>query len=288
MIKSIIPSVFAAMLGSAAAAQAPEGWIFQFEGAYFSQGKADAGSASFTANRAFSRLGAFNRNPDGVSVGVSVSYGQSDYKFTGVSAPWGKVKENSFSLTFAGRLNSGARWFVAPSVRSRYEQGASAADGRSAGLFAGISWEVGENLSIGPAFGAFEGLGGKKYDAFPALLLDWQFAQRWSLSTGPTLGASQGPGLTLRYDVSDDWGVSLSARRETSRFAIKSGGVGQDRSVPVVVSLSYDPNPGMSFALFAGAEFDGNLRVENATGSILSQQSYGTAPLLGAAFKLAF
>ena len=64
--------------------------------------------------------------------------------------------------------------------------------------------------------------------------------------------------------------------------------MGQDKSVPVVMSLSYDPNPGMSFVVFAGAEVDGSLAVENATGATLSKQSYNTAPLLGVAFSLSF
>lgn len=289
-MKHFIAPVFAAgLLASQADAQAPEGWIFSFAAVYLDQDSADvSGGGSFSADRAYTRIGGFNRNPDGVSFGVSATLGQSDYTFTGVTAPWGRVDERSFTVTAAGRTASGARWFVAPSVRSRYAQGASANDGRSAGLFAGISWELGENLVIGPAFGAFEGLGADKYDAFPALLLDWQISDRWSLSTGPTLGASQGPGLSLRYDVTDDWGLGLSARQETSRFALAGGGVGQDKSVPVVLSLSYDPNPGMSFVLFAGAEVDGSLEVENAAGATTSKQSYGTAPLVGLAFSLSF
>ncbi|WP_422052963.1 hypothetical protein [Shimia sp.] len=273
----------------AASAQAPEGWIFSFDGAYLNQDSSDTnGGGSFSADRVYSRVGAFKRNPGGISYGVSATFGQSDYDFSGMPALWDKVDERSVTVSLAGRTANGMRWFVAPSVRSRYASGASASDGRSAGLFAGVSWEVGDNLVIGPAFGAFEGLGGDDYDAFPALLLDWEFANRWSLSTGPTLGASQGPGLSLRYDVSDTWGLTLSARQETNRFALAGGNVGQDKSVPVVMSLSYDPNPGMSFVVFAGAEVDGSLAVENATGATLSKQSYDTAPLMGVAFSLSF
>lgn len=287
-MRPLIVAAFTFAAG-AASAQAPGGWILSFDGAYLNQSSADAsGGGSFSADRVYSRFSAFNRNTGGISYGVSATFGLSDYDFTGTPSLWDKVDERSVTVSLAGRTESGMRWFVAPSVRSRYASGASVSDGRSAGLFAGVSWEVGDNLVIGPAFGAFEGLGGDDYDAFPALFLDWQFANRWSLSTGPTLGASQGPGLSLRYDVSDTWGLTLSARQETNRFALAGGNVGQDKSVPVVMSLSYDPNPGMSFVLFAGAEVDGSLVVENGSGTTLSKQGYDTAPLLGAAFSISF
>ncbi|TCL09932.1 hypothetical protein BXY66_1999 [Shimia isoporae] len=282
--------VFAAFSAPAVAqtSGAPDGWVFRFEGAYFHQQNADLNTGGqFSVDRTYGQFTAVNRNPDGISFGVSASLGQSDYDFGG-GGPWGTVKENSIALSFSGQMGNGGRWFVAPSVRSRYDRGASSSDGRSAGLFAGISWRINDNLIIGPAFGAFEGLGGDKYDIFPALLLDWRISDRWSLTTGPTIGASQGPGLSLRYDVAPDWGLTLSARSEKNRFALAGGGVGQDSSIPVVLSVSYDPNPGMSFAVFAGAEFDGVLQVETATGVTTGKSRYDTAPLMGVAFSLSF
>lgn len=280
-----------AALSSPALAQfgTPGGWVYNFEGAYFHQQEADlTGGGQFGVNRAFGEFTAFRRNPDGVSLGISARLGQSDYDFSGLAAPWGTVKENGVSVSVSGQFGNGGRWFVAPSVRSRYASGASASDGQSAGLFAGVSWRVNDRLVIGPAFGAFSGLGSEDYDVFPALLLDWQISDRVSLSTGPTIGASQGPGLSLRYDVSEDWGLTLSARSEKSRFALAGGGVGQDRSIPVVLSLSYDPNPAMSLAVFAGAEFDGLLEVEDAAGATTSRTRYDTATLMGVAFSLSF
>ncbi|MCP4818058.1 MAG: hypothetical protein GY883_02640 [Shimia sp.] len=268
---------------------APAGWSYRVEGAFFNQQDADlTGGGEFGVNRAYGQFTAVNRNPDGISLGVSASLGQSDYSFSGVPAPWGDVTENSIALSLSGRLGDSGRWFVAPSVRSRYASGASASDGRTAGVFAGVSWRVNDRLTIGPAFGAFEGLGSEDFDVFPALLLDWRISDRLSLTTGPTIGASQGPGLSLRYDVAENWGITLSARSEKSRFALAGGGVGQDKSIPVVLSLSYDPNPGMSFAVFAGAEVDGLLEVENGAGVTTSQTRYGTAPLAGVAFSLSF
>ena len=64
--------------------------------------------------------------------------------------------------------------------------------------------------------------------------------------------------------------------------------VGEDRSFPVVLSMNYEPNPGLSLTAFAGAEFNGELRLDNATGVTISRQSYDTAPVAGFAFRLRF
>lgn len=293
MRKFVSTALMALFVGSAAQAQSPDRLLFRFDGAFLHQGDADiSGGSTFGVDRTYVRFGAFNRLASGLSIGVAASGGRSDYAFSG-AAPWGRIKENTVSVTVAGRTDAGARWFVAPSLRMRSEKGASSSDGQSAGLFAGMSWQVNDRLNIGPAFGVFGGLGRDDYDVFPALLLDWQLSDRFSLTTGPTIGASQGPGLSLRYDMSEAWSLTLSARRETNRFALSNSGptpkgVGEDRSIPVVLSLGYAPHPGMKATVFAGAELNGQLSVENAVGTTVSTQSYSSAPLVGASFSLSF
>lgn len=280
-------------LGTQAMAQSPEGWVYQLESAYLNQSDSDlSASNSFSANRAYLRLSGFNRRPSRLSYGITATVGQSDYDFSG-AAPWGRVREDSLSFLIAGGNASGMKWFVAPSIDRRAESGASSDDGLTAGVFAGVSWQLSERLNIGPAIGAFSGIGSESTSIFPFFLLDWEMTDRLSLTTGPSLGASQGPGLSLKYKLDDSWGLALSARKEFNRFALSDsgptpGGVGQDTSVPVIVSLNYDPNPGLSFALFAGAEFDGQLEVENAGGSTVSSQRYDSAPLVGVAFSMSF
>jgi hypothetical protein len=93
--------------------------------------------------------------------------------------------------------------------------------------------------------------------------------------------------------MSEVWSLTLSARRETNRFALSNTGqtpkgIGEDRSIPVVLSLGYAPNPGMKAIVFAGAELNGQLSVENAVGTTISSQTYSSAPLVGASFSLSF
>ena len=72
----------------AASAQAPEGWIFSLDGAYLNQDSSDTnGGGSFSADRVYSRVGAFNRNPGGISYGVAGNFCNANQELGGMRGP---------------------------------------------------------------------------------------------------------------------------------------------------------------------------------------------------------
>ncbi len=283
------------VLPGAVMAQQPTGWGTSIDGLAIYQGSADLDQGGdFSASRAFLRAGAINRFGDGSFAGLLLSYGQFNYDFgRPENRPWEDIRDIRITTPLRFALDSGASVLISPQSRWDYERGASASDGFTYGLFAGVSWEVSPNLQIGPAFGVFSEIGTNDLEVFPALLVDWTFADRWTLSTGSGLGATQGPGVSLGYQLSDDLNLGLGVRSENLRFqldddGIAPGGVGEDSSIPVVFSIEYAPNPGISLTAFAGAEFNGELTLENASGRTVSQQDYDTAPIAGAAFRFRF
>ena len=151
---------------------------------------------------------------------------------------------------------------------------------------------VNDSLSIGPGFGWFTQLGGGS-EAFPILVIDWKITEKLRLNTGSGLAASQGPGLTLSYALTDSWNIGLSGRYERTRFALedrpgRSGGFGQEKSLPLVLQATWAPNPGMSFSVLAGAEFEGSLRLEDDQGERLASSEFDVAPVAGLAFSARF
>lgn len=295
--RSLAVSVVAAgvALSAPAFAQMPAGWTNQVDGLSVIQGDADlSGGGEFTASRQFLRGTSIYNLGSGNSIGLSTSLGRFDYDFTNLSnQPWSDIQDVRFSLPVRLSLGGSATLFLSPEIRWDYEDGASPSDGQTYGIFAGIAWKLSDSLTVGPAFGAYSQLEDSGADVFPALLINWDITDRWNLTTGAGLGATGGPGLTLGYELDETMKLSLSARSESVRFRLDDtglapGGVGEDKSIPVVLSFEYSPNPGLLLAAFAGAEFDGELTLEDASGVGLSRQSYDTAPLLGVAARLRF
>ncbi|MEM9124441.1 MAG: hypothetical protein AAGB28_01615 [Pseudomonadota bacterium] len=278
-----------------ATAQDRLGWLSQVDGLVAYQGSADLdGGGDFTATRAFLRATGIYRFETDTSAGVSISYGQFDYDFSeAINQPWTDIRDIRISVPVRFRVGETASVFVSPQVRWDYQSGADASDGRTYGLFAGVAWRINDNLTIGPAFGAFSKLEDDGTDFFAALLVDWNITDRWNLNTGSGIGATRGPGLNLSYAVNDALSLSLSARSEEIRFRLDDSGlapsgIGEDQSIPVVISMNYTPNPAVSFTAFAGAELNGQLTLEDANGAEISQQDYDTAPLVGLAFRVRF
>ncbi len=292
---SVLGAIMVFVASSPAFAQMRTGWGSQVDGLAVFQGNTNlSGGGDFSASRTFLRAGSLYTFADGTFLGLSASVGQFEYDFSqAVNQPWTGIRDVRISVPVRFRVGESASVFLSPQVRWDYQSGASASDGRTAGVFAGIAWEVRENLTIGPAFGAFSQLEDSDTEFFPAILVDWDINDRWNFNTGSGLGATNGPGLTLSYAYTDTLNISLSARSERVRFRLDGdglapNGVGEDRSFPVVVSLDYNPNPGVSFSVFAGAEFNGRLTLDDASGAEISRQSYDTAPLAGLAFRVRF
>jgi hypothetical protein len=288
-------SCFVLVSSLPALAQPRTGWSTQVDGFTVFQGQTDLdGGGEFSASRTFLRAGAIYTAETGNSAGVSASFGFFDYDFDKTGRdPWGNIRDYRISAPVRFAVSETATVFLAPQARWDHEKGADVSDSFTYGVFAGVSWQLTESLTVGPAVGVYSQLEDSGADVFPALLIDWDIDERWNLTTGSGLGATGGPGLTLGYAVTDTWKISLSARSESVRFRLDDDGpapdgIGEDKSLPVVLSLQYDPNPGMAFSAFVGAEFNGRLRLEDSSGSKISRQDYDTAPLAGIAFRVRF
>jgi hypothetical protein len=308
LTKSSLAALLTALLGSTAAwSQPPEGaqrsfgpWVWGLAGAAVKQFDADLSGSDgqFDVNRAYIQPSfgyAWDRR---TSVSVAVGLGYTEYDFSrGASidgqSPWEDIHDYSLSVPIRFSPHEKASAIVIPSVRTNYERGASADDGRTEGMIAGASWKFSETLSVGPGFGWFSELGGGS-TAFPILLIDWQITDKISLSTGRGLAASQGPGLTLNYALNRQWELGLTGRYEQIRFALdedKSAPqtrYGEDKSVPLLFTVSYTPWPRTSVSALVGVETNGSLRLDDRDGERLYESDFDTTPVIGVAFSSSF
>lgn len=293
-----IPFLLALLAAPALAAEEgrPASVAFRLDAAVFHRSFADlSGGGGFRATRLDVEPGLdlFFSRSFGASLGLGFSHHRYEFEGTEGVDPWGAVE--SFRLSAFARWALDDRWtlFGGPSLRFAAERSADLADGASVGGFAGAAFAVSETLRIGPGVGAFTEIEDSAV-VFPFLLVDWEFAPDWSLSTGRGPGATRGPGLTVEWSFADDFSVALGARWEELRFrrdddgAPASGGVGEDESFPVILELAWRPAPRTRVSLFAGTSFGGRLRLIDRSGRELADRDYDPALFLGVALSLPF
>ena len=289
------------ILPAALCAQAPppDPWSFSVQGGFAVQQEADLKDTdgAFSVDRIFVSASLDYRWDFRNSLSVSIGGGNSDYDFASIGgpaddAPWGKIENRRVSLS--GRFGFGEKGsiFVIPTLRFNGESGASSSDSRSWGLLGGLAWRLDENLTIGPGLGVFDRIEDSTR-VFPILLIDWNITERWNLSTGRGLAASQGPGLTLSYQLAPSWQLAFTGRYEEVNFRLDDqgpapGGVGTDRSIPLVFGASWEPNRSVGLSAFAGVELGGELELKDVNGQVLSSREYDPAPIIGATLEFKF
>ena len=274
-------------------------WLVSTAGGVVNQFEADFsdGPGSVSVQRMFVEAGvgyAWNRQ---TSVSLSLGAGTADYDFSSEAAidgaqPWGRINDYRLSLPLRFAPTERTSAIIIPSLRSYAESGASSSEGRSVGILGGFSYRFSDSLSLGPGLGWFDDVGDES-SAFPIILVDWQISDRWSLNTGRGLAASQGPGVTLNYKVSDQWTSGITARYEETRFSLKQrptrvASVGQDSSAPLLLVLDYSPWPMTNITAVLGVELAGTLSLEDDAGREIAESDVDAAVVAGITFSSRF
>ncbi len=212
---------------------------------------------------------------------LSLGYGLDAYDFGGSAfAGWGDVQRIQLSAPVSFDL--GADWsvFALPSVRSAREDGADFDDSLTGGAILGASYRFGDRLSLGPGVG-YQSQLEDDASVFPVVLIDWQLTDALSLSTGPTVGATLGPGLALDCALSDRVSLSLGARYEKLRFRLDDGGVGEDRTIPIFTSMTVSAGDHWRLSVLGGVSLGTELSREDGRGMTLGATDADPAPFIG-------
>ena len=274
-------------------------FMFKADGGGVHQSEVDLSDSggSFAVDRWFVSAGVDYAWDLRTSLGFSVGGGNSTYEFgdlagLGGGEPWNKIKDARVSATWRFGFGETGSFIFIPSVRFNGESGASSSDSSTYGLYAAAAWRINENLTIGPGVGLFSRLEDSSR-IFPILAIDWNITDRWNLSTGRGLAASQGLGLMLSYELNEDWSLGLAGRYEDIEFRLDNegpaaGGVGRDQSMPIVFMATLEPSKKFSLSVFTGIELNGTLKLKDALGDVVEESSYDPAALFGATFEVRF
>ena len=274
-------------------------WVWGVSGGAVHQFDSDLhdSDANFSVSRYFAQLSFGYARDRSNSVSLSLGMGESRYDFStaagiGNRDPWGDIRDYRLSVPIRFSPSERANIIVIPGVRSSFEEGTSLDDGRTEGVIVAAGWKFSDTLRLGPGFGWFSELdGGSSF--FPIVLVDWRITDRIRLSTGKGMAASQGPGLSLDYTVAKGWTMGLTGRYEKNRFALDSdsaanGAIGEDRSVPLLLTIGYSPWPMTQVSAVAGVELAGKLTLEDSGGRTLASSDFDKAAVIGLVFSSRF
>lgn len=269
-------------------------WVPSLQVAYLRQFDTDIdGGGSFAVDRASLQVGLSRLFDRDRSLGISLAYSYDGYDFSGLKdEPWSDIHSLRLSVPLRWKLAQDWSLFAVPTLRSSLEDGADFTDGLSGGFLGGVSYRVGEHLSIGPGVGVLSQLEDST-SVFPLLLIRWAIRDDLKLETGRGFGASRGPGLNLVWQASESWKLSLGTRYEKFRYRLDDRGqapegVGEERGVPVYLGVNYATGPFSELSLYAGAKFGGSLRLDDSSGDRVSRRDFDTGFFAGLGWKWGF
>lgn len=267
------------------------GYVYQFDT------DIDNSNGSFTTDRFFVQPGIMYSPDYKRSYSVAFGYGYNGYNFSGEKGfsslhPWSDI--HTFRLSAPIRFTKGQNWsfFIAPTIRITGESGADLKDSLSGGVFAGFAYRINERLTLGPGVGLISQI---EDDAsiFPVLIINWKITDVLSLETGRGVGATLGPGISIKWQMSEQWNLTLGGRYEKLRFRLDDSaetpnGIGQDESFPIFGGITYNINSSASLSLIGGFETSGELQLEDKDGNVLEEQDYESAAFGGFSFYYRF
>lgn len=245
-----------------------------------------SGGGSYSVNRYYAEGGLTRMWDFNKMISFSVGYGQEDYRFRGLPIePWNNIDSYRAGVFARWALNEDWTLFVSPSLKSYVETGAKLDDGLTGSFFGGAGYRFSDSLFLGPAIGVF----GRVEDdpmVIPILLVNWDITDRLNFGTGGGFAATAGPGLGFTYEVTKQFKVALLGRYESFRFRLSPGntvenGVGEDESVSVVGTLTYELYRGTYISGLIGSKFGGDITVNGATGQEIAAKEYDSAAVFG-------
>lgn len=262
---------------------------------YESKGDLDQGG-DFSVSRALVRAGVSGQVSPGVGAGVTLNYDYNDYSFSnpvafGGVAPWNIVQRYGAAVPLSFGLRDGWSIGFAPSVDWFRENGADSGDALSWGaVFSGTKrFADGNRLGIG--VGVFDRI--EKTAAYPFLIVDWRFSDRWRLINPLPAGPSGPAGLELDYLFGGGWEIGVGFASRSLRFRLSESGpvpngVGEERGVPLFVRVTRDFGRQFVLHLWAGAVMAGEMRVDDSSGNRLRSEDFDPAPFVAATFTARF
>lgn len=252
------------------------------------------GGGSFSRSVVRGRVSAPLYLGEDTIVGLSAGYTFESYDFDDLTPePWGEIHRARLALVAKGDLANDWSWLVLPWVAANAESGADWGESLTYGGIAAAWYQWGDTLALGVGAGFGTRL---EDDAsfFPILVVNWEFAPDWTLSTIPPEGFQVGPGVNLRWDARDDLSLLLvyhyqgDQQRLDEDSLAAANGVGELRQHRIALGATYRWSENLNFTAHAGLTFGGEIELQNQSGDTLNEGDFDSSLVFGLEGSLRF
>jgi hypothetical protein len=210
----------------------------------------------------------------------------NDTLIAGTDSPFEDIHRAFFSIRYSRQQTRQLVWTVGGSIGISAEDGADVGDAITGMVLGGVKFHFSEQFAIGAGAAVATQLEDDPF-FFPTLLLEWHFAERWSLVSAGR------PGLSLVYRPSEQVRVTLGATYEHRDFRLSDdgpipGGVALERQVPISLGIEFEPTPQLQLGLSAGVAVARNLELKDSRGRKIADEDIDPAGFLGLQFVYRF
>ncbi len=199
------------------------------------------------------------RQPD-LLIAASISHER--YFYDGAFS-FDELLSTKASLFALYDINQDWRFMAISTVSSDHEAGMDIGDAIN---FSGIygSWYSGfENLLIGGGVGLSSGVD-EEVNVFPILIIDWEFAENFTLTTRPSPGTRFGPGVSLLYEYSDQLAFFFGARYISEEYLLRDDDIYSYSTARAFSTAQYSFTNNFSVNATIGLNFAGKIEFESS------------------------
>ena len=291
-------SVFCIVLMGSATTVAAAEWTQSVSLGHAHQG--DTGfdeGGDFQSSRTQVDLATAGMLGNSVHATFSAHHEHIDYEFSDDAVigpqPWNDVHQTALSAQFVFPAGARFSYIAASSVGLSRENGAETSDSMTYGGMVAVTRNFAPDRQVG--FGVAFRQSPELSRALPVLIVDWKLTERLHLGNSGAASPA-GSGFQLTYRSSSPWvlGAGLGFRNdrfrlnEISSASGEAGGVVEERGGTVFLHAGRQVGSVLSFGLYAGTSFAGEMRLEDSAGNGLIEQDLDPAPFIGATFTAQF
>ena len=263
---------------------------FLLGGEYQTEADVDDGG-SFSRQVARARASAPLYTGEDAFLALSVGYQFESFEFDDLADdPWGDINRTRVGLIAKQDLNNGWSWLALPFFQSNGENDSDFGDSITVGTLALAWYKLSDTLTLGLG-GGISGNLEDSVSVFPILVINWEFAPNWTLTTVPPDGFRLGPGASLRWDFREDVSFSLVYQYQSDQqrlddtasagFAERIDGIGELRQHRVALTSTYHFTDHLSLTGHIGLALGGEIEIQNSSGRELEKSDFDSTLVFG-------